>query len=251
MKKILLFVSIALFIKSPVVFAQVNTGREHLLMDFNWDFAFGHPYDTKKDFNNGSSYFSYITKAGYGDGAAAANFDSRSWRKVDLPHDWVVELPFDKEASLSHGFKAVGRNFPNTSVGWYRKKFEVPATDLGRHISIAFDGVYRNCIVWVNGQYLGTHPSGYLGFEYDISAYLNYGGENTIAVRVDATMEEGWFYEGAGIYRHVWLNKTDNLHVASYGTFVTSTIADNSATLQIATTVNNDAIAAGAFSISQ
>lgn len=251
MKKILLFVLVFLFAKSSIVSAQVPPGREHLLMDFGWDFAFGHSYDTKKDFNNGTGYFSYLTKAGFGDGAAAANFDSRSWRKLDLPHDWVVELPFDKEASLSHGFKAVGRNFPNASVGWYHKIFEVPATDLGRHISIAFDGVYRNCIVWVNGQYLGTHPSGYLGFEYDISAYLNYGGENNIAVRVDATLEEGWFYEGAGIYRHVWLNKTDDLHVAANGTFVTTSIGNNAATVQIETTVSNDAKSTNAFSITQ
>src|SRR4051812_7694440 len=95
--------------------------REHLLMDFGWRFAFGHPYDTKKDFNTGTGYFSYFAKASYGDGAAAANFDDRSWRKLNLPHDWAVEQPFDNAASVSHGSKAIGRNFPNTSVGWYRK----------------------------------------------------------------------------------------------------------------------------------
>ncbi len=213
--------------------------REHLLMDFDWRFAFGHPYDTKKDFNNGTGYFSYLTKASYGDGAAAAKFDDRSWRKLDLPHDWAVEQPFDIAASYSHGFKAIGRNFPNASVGWYRKTFIIPKTDEGKNISIAFDGVFRNSIVWVNGFYLGTEPSGYTGFEYNIAEYLNYGGENTIAVRVDATMEEGWFYEGAGIYRHVWLNKTSPLHIATDGTFVTPEVRNKAAEVHAQVTIIN------------
>jgi beta-galactosidase len=160
-------------------------------------------------------------------------------------------LPFDPKASLSHGFKAIGRNFPDASVGWYRKTFKVPASDLGRHISIAFDGVYRNSIVWVNGHYLGTEPSGYTGFEYDISEYLNYGGENVIAVRADATMEEGWFYEGAGIYRHVWLNKTNPLRVATNGTFVTTKVNNKAAEVSaIATMQNGDKISRN-FSVKQ
>ena len=111
---------------------SVKSGREHLLMDFGWRFAFGHPADAKKDFNNGTGYFSYFAKASYGDGAAAKDFDDRSWRKLDLPHDWAVELPFDSKASLSHGFKAIGRDFPETSVGWYRKTFQVPAEWKGK-----------------------------------------------------------------------------------------------------------------------
>lgn len=213
--------------------------REHLLMDFGWRFAFGHPFDAKKDFNNGTGYFSYFAKAGYGDGAAAANFDDRAWRKLDLPHDWAVEQPFSSNASFSHGFKAIGRNFPDASVGWYRKSFTIPQTDLGRRISIAFDGVFRNAIVWVNGHYLGTNESGYTGFQYDITDYLNYGGRNFIALRLDATMEEGWFYEGAGIYRHTWLNKTNPLHVAPDGTFVTTQLQNNNALVNAKTTVVN------------
>jgi beta-galactosidase len=211
-------------------------------MDFGWRFSFGHPYDTKKDFNNGTGYFSYLTKAAYGDGAAAANFDDRSWRKLDLPHDWAVEQRFDKAASFSHGFKAIGRNFPDASVGWYRKTFTIPQTDKSKHISIAFDGVFRNSIVWINGFYLGTEPSGYTGFEYNISEYLNYGGENKIAVRVDATMEEGWFYEGAGIYRHVWLNKTSPLHIATDGTFITTSVKNNLAEVNAEITLINESV---------
>src|SRR5215204_2486034 len=102
-----LFIYLLLCLTVSGSFSQLNSkGREHLLMDFGWRFAFGHPYDTKKDFSNGTSYFSYVTKAGYGDGAAAAKFDDRTWRILDLPHDWAVEQPFHKEASFSHGFKA-------------------------------------------------------------------------------------------------------------------------------------------------
>ncbi|MEO6455937.1 MAG: beta-galactosidase GalA [Ginsengibacter sp.] len=225
-----------------LISAQENNinKREHVQLDTGWLFAFGHPSDVKKDFGNGTGYFSYFAKAGYGDGAAAANFDDRAWRKLDLPHDWAVEQPFSSDASFSHGFKAIGRNFPNASVGWYRKSFFIPQTDLGRRISIQFDGVFRNSIVWVNGHYLGTHESGYTGFQYDITDYLNYAGNNVIAVRVDATMEEGWFYEGAGIYRHVWLNKTNPLHVATNGTFIASAVNGNNAAITAKTEVAND-----------
>jgi len=214
--------------------------REHIKIDSGWRFALGHAYNPALDFYNGTGSFSYFAKTGYGDGAASPDFDDRSWRKISLPHDWAEELPFDPRGTTSHGYKAIGRNFPENSVGWYRKTFTIPATDLGKHISIAFDGVMRNSIVWINGHYLGTEVGGYNSFEYNIGEYLNYGGENVIAVRADATMEEGWFYEGAGIYRHVWLNKTDQLHVATNGTFVTTNINTSSAKVNVQTTVDNN-----------
>ena len=235
----LLFFSIAFSTAFTQSADNVST-REHLLMDFDWRFAFGHPYDSKKDFNTGTGYFSYLAKASYGDGATAKSFDDRAWRKIDLPHDWAVEQPSSNRASTSHGFNAIGRNFPGTSIGWYRKTFTIPAADLGKYISILFDGVYRNSMVWVNGFYLGTHASGYTSFEYNITDYLNYGGENTIAVRANATMEEGWFYEGAGIYRHVWLNKTSPLHVKTNGTFVTTQLQNNTAEITAKATLINE-----------
>lgn len=227
------------------------TPRERLLMDFGWRFALGHSYDTREDFDNGSGYFSYFAKAGYGDGAASENFDDRSWRILDLPHDWCVELPFDSIGGHSHGYKAIGRDFPQNSVGWYRKKFFIPESDLGKRISIEFDGVHRNSIVWVNGFYLGTELSGYTNFSYDMTDYLKYGEDNTIAVRVDATMEEGWFYEGAGIYRHVWLAKTSPLHVARYGTFITTDLKDNSAGITCRTTIVNESNEKSIFDIEE
>jgi len=220
---------------------QSQVQRERLPMDHDWRFAFGHPYDVQKDFGTGTAYFSYLAKAGSGDGAAAAGFDDRAWRRLDLPHDWAVEQQFSPNASFSHGFKAIGRAFPERSVGWYRKTFTIPTTDLGKRVSIVFDGVFRNSIVWVNGHYLGTEQSGYSSFRYDITDVLNYGGDNVIAVRVDATMEEGWFYEGAGIYRHVWLTKTAPVHVAANGTFVTSQVKGLNAVVSVKTEVMNEA----------
>lgn len=225
--------------------------REHLLMDTNWQFAFGHPFDKKKDYHHATAYFSYITKTGNGDGPAAKDFDDRPWRTLSLPHDWAVEQEFSGDASHSHGYKTVGRQFPETSVGWYRKTFTIPASDVAKKISIQFDGIHRDAKIWINGFYLGNESSGYYDINYDLTPYLNYGGENVIAVRVDVTLEEGWFYEGAGIYRHVWLNKTSPLHVAYNGTFVTSEIKENKAKLTVQTNVENDFYNEKNFNITQ
>ena len=194
-------------------------------MDSGWRFALGHATDQHKDFDYATLLFSFA-KAGYGDGPVSPKFDDRTWRTLDLPHDWAVELPFDAKGDGNHGFKAIGRYFPENSVGWYRKTFTIPKEDFGRRIGIEFDGVFRDSVVWVNGFYLGTERSGYSGFHYDMTNYLNYGGANVLVVRVNATLGEGWFYEGAGIYRHVWLTKAETLHVAHDGTFVASTVED-------------------------
>ncbi|HSH95438.1 MAG TPA: beta-galactosidase GalA, partial [Roseimicrobium sp.] len=118
-------------------------------------------------------------------------------------------------------------------------------------IALDFDGVFRDSQVWVNGFYLGRESSGYNSFGYDVSDYLNYGGRNTVAVRVDASLEEGWFYEGAGIYRHVWLTKTSPVHVARSGTFVTTEVSGHKASVSIRTTVQNDADTQARFEIDQ
>lgn len=225
--------------------------REHLLMDKNWKFAYGHPFNEREDYHHGTAYFSYITKTGNGDGPAAKDFDDRPWRILNLPHDWAVEQEFSENASHSHGYKTIGQQFPETSVGWYRKTFTIPLSDLSKKISIQFDGIHRDSKVWINGFYLGNESSGYYDINYDITPYLNYGGENVIAVRVDVTMEEGWFYEGAGIYRHVWLNKTSPLHVAYNGTFVTSEVKEDTAELTIETNVANDFYTDKTFNIYQ
>jgi beta-galactosidase len=243
----------ALLLGALSAFAGTNLPHEKLLMDLGWRFAFGNETGPAKDFDPtpASEMFNYLTKSGNARGAAKPDFDDSGWRKLDLPHDWAVEAPFDERGSGSHGYKAIGKNFPERSVGWYRKSFSIPASDLGRRISVDFDGVFRDSQVWVNGFYLGREASGYSSFSYDISDYLNYGGTNVIAVRVDATLEEGWFYEGAGIYRHVWLTKTSPLHVARWGTFVTTDVKRHSADVTTRVTINNDQPTNAAFEIRQ
>ena len=221
MKKISLLCFI-LIISSNFLWAN-----QRISFDKDWKFAFGHT-DPQKDFGNGTEYFNYLTKAAsiHNQGPYSPKFDPAKWEAewidVQLPHDWVVDLPFDSLASHSHGYKTVGYKYPQNSVGWYRKSFHMPQEDLGKHISIQFDGIFRDSKIWVNGFYLGGEPSGYATQVYDISEYLNYGGDNIITVRADASLEEGWFYEGAGIYRHVWLDKSDPLHISPFGTFIYS-----------------------------
>jgi len=218
-----------------------SSSRQRLLMDMGWQFAFGNATDPSKDFDpSPGGNNNYFAKAGNSVGAAATDFDDRAWRTVNLPHDWAVELPFDSKGAASHGSKAIGKAFPQNSVGWYRKSFSIPNSDLGKKISLEFDGVFRDSQVWVNGFYLGQESSGYASFSYDITDYLNYGGNNVIAVRVDATLEEGWFYEGAGIYRHVWLTKTAPLHVAHWGTFVSTEVTNDTGIVTAWVTIAND-----------
>lgn len=240
-----------IFLISIGTFAQNKSDRELILIDKDWRFSLGHLYDTQKDFGHAEGYFSYLAKTGFGDGPAATGFDDRAWRKIDLPHDWAVEQPFSEKASYSHGFKAAGKGFPDKSIGWYRKKINISQSDKGKIISLKFDGVFRNSKVFFNGYFLGTEESGYNGFEYDVTAYVNYGGENTIVVRADASMEEGWFYEGAGIYRHVYIKKTNPLHVSQNGTYVTSEIQNDNAEVTVETTIENKGNYKGSIEILQ
>ena len=233
--------------------ASAQSMRERILLNESWQFAFGDASSPAKDFGCGTEYFNYLTKAAsiHNEGPYSPKFDASDWKSVDLPHDWVVDLPYAAEASHSHGYKTVGYKYPQTSVGWYRKTITIPAKDYGKHLWLQFDGIFRDARVWVNGFYLGHEPSGYATQVYDITEYLNYGGENIICIRADATLEEGWFYEGAGIYRHVWLNKASKVNVAPFGTFVYSEFAVpyslrgeaapdlSAASLHIETTVQN------------
>ena len=205
-------------------YCPASDARQRSVQRFNdgWKFALGNASDPAKDFGCGTEYFNYLTKAAsiHNAGPYSMDFKDSLWQEVTLPHDWVVDLPFAPEASHSHGYKTVGWKYPETSVGWYRKEFFVPEEDDGSRIVLRFDGIFRDSRVWVNGFYCGGEPSGYLGQEYEISDYLDYGGRNVVCVRADASLEEGWFYEGAGIYRNVWLEKTAPLHVA--GVFASS-----------------------------
>ncbi len=227
--------------------------REKTPLDEGWRFSFGNASDPAKDFGCGTEYFNYLTKAAslHNEGPYSPAFNDSAWTEVRVPHDWVAALPYDGNASHSHGYKTVGYKYPETSVGWYRKTLEIPESDLGRHISLEFDGIFRDARVWFNGIFMGTEPSGYATQVYDITDYVNYGGKNVICVRADATLEEGWFYEGAGIYRDAWLLKDAELHVAPFGTFVWSELSDdlNSAVVTVETEVENSSLSAKGFTL--
>lgn len=220
--------------------------RETIRLDDGWKFAFGNAADPKKDFGCGTEYFNYLTKANsiHNEGPYVANFNDSTWQEVKVPHDWVSILPYADVASHSHGYKTVGYKYPETSVGWYRKTINIPACDLGKHIALQFDGIFRNARVWFNGFYMGTEPSGYATQVYDVTEYVNYGGDNLICVRADATLEEGWFYEGAGIYRDAWLMKSAAVGVAPFGTFVYADLKQpyDKVTIYVETEVNNHSL---------
>ncbi|MGD0292676.1 MAG: beta-galactosidase GalA [Terracidiphilus sp.] len=221
--------------------------RQRLLFDFDWKFQFGHGTDPARDLGLGVGQEDF---AKTGDFAfAKAGFDDSKWRALNLPHDWAVELPFVRDEALnSHGYKPLGRRYPETSVGWYRREFEIPASDLGRRVTVEFDGAFRDVLVFVNGCFIGRNNNGYAPFRFDLTDFLSYGQKNYIVARVDASYGDGWFYEGAGIYRHVWLTKTDALHLGQWestvrtviGASATSRTQSTFATLTLGTVVVNE-----------
>lgn len=206
--------------------------REKLLMDAGWKFHLGdvappeiHPLVIIEVY--------LATKSLRGRGAAAYEYDDRNWRTVDLPHDYVIEgTPSSKESSAGGSLKR--------ETGWYRRYFQLDPSDRGKRLTLEFEGVCTHCAVWVNGHLMQRHFGGYNGFEIDITDIAKYGDErNVVAVRVDTGEFEGWWYEGGGIYRHVWLNKMDPLHVGRYGTYIISEDKGTHWENQVDTTISN------------
>lgn len=182
------------------------------LINYNWRFALGEQAN-----------------------ASNASFDDKNWRVLNLPHDWSIEGAYDKEAPAGGS----GGYLP-TGIGWYRKYFQVNQNDLSKTILIEFGGVYMNSEVWINGASLGKHPYGYTGFQYDLSAYVR-AGENVISVRVDNSLQPNTrWYTGSGIYRNVWLIKTNRLHLAHWGVSIsTPNVSPESATVTVKTIIEN------------
>jgi len=173
---------------------------------------------------------------GKGEGAEIADFDDSKWRTLNVPHDWSIELPYDPKML---GGSSVA--YLPGGIGWYRKAFTLPKSDLGKEIVIDFDGVYMDSQVWINGHLLGRRPNGYVGFRYVITPYLKYGAEtNHIAVRVNVEPNGSRWYPGAGIYRRVWLTKINPVHVAHWGTHITTPeVSPEKATVRLRTEVEN------------
>ncbi len=188
--------AIFVLISLIIFYSSQLESREKNKLDFNWKFNLGNIL-----------------------GAENLHYDDSGWRTIDLPHDWSIEGNFDQSnpTDWNGGYLPAG-------VGWYRKHLNLPETQKDKKVFIEFEGVYCNSDVWINGHHLGNHPYGYTSFFYDITPYLNYGNqENVIAVRVDNSAQpNSRWYSGSGIYRHVWLITTDKLHVAHWGTYVTT-----------------------------
>ena len=238
MYRIFIFFALAIF--------NISAAQAQTTTSFNdgWKFHFGNAADASKDFNYSISAIFHKAKV-ESKTPIHNNFNDSAWEAVTLPHDWAVALPFVKSDNFDvaqHGYKPVGGLFPTTSIGWYRKIFIVAKADSGQRIKIQFDGVFRDANFWVNGFYLGNNKSGYIGETYDITDFLNYDTENTFTVRVDATQFEGWFYEGAGIYRNVWLKKFNNIHIAQDGIFTYSKLVGNKTTITNETEIINEGL---------
>ena len=246
-----------------IVTGEVKSPRQRIRFDTGWRFAFGHLNDVEKDFGYGGDLRTYAKQGIDATPVAKADYDDSQWRPVTLPHDWAVELPFvHKEPktplkpddhgavwdpAANHGYKPLGRDYPETSVGWYRKTFTLDAADKDKRISLEFDGVFRNAMVVINGYIVKRNDSGYTPFRVELNDFLNTDDKpNTVLVRVDASLGEGWFYEGAGIYRHVWLVKTNSVHIPQYGVCVR---AKTDGTVEVTTTVRNESDQARTVSV--
>jgi beta-galactosidase len=198
--------------------AVINKGQSEKLFDAGWRF-----------------YRGDIT------GAEMGNFDDSGWRILDLPHDWSIEdLPGTNSPFNPDAISQVSGGFTTGGTGWYRKSFKVPGEISSKQIVIQFDGVYMNPEVWINGESLGSHPCGYTSFWFDLTDKVNFGKTNVLAVKVRNEGINSRWYSGSGIYRHVWLKVLDPVHVAQWGTSIsTPEVNEDSSIVHIRTKVNN------------
>ncbi len=168
--------------------------------------------------------------------AAAPGFDDSGWRTLNLPHDWAIEGDFDE-----HNPSGTGGGALPGGIGWYRKSFTVSKKDKDQVFSIEFDGVYMNSSVYLNGHLLGTRPYGYISFSYDLTPYINWDKENVIAVKVDnSDQPNSRWYSGCGIFRDVRLVMVNQVHIAEWGTYVsTPTVSQDKALVKLSATIND------------
>ncbi len=193
--------------------AAAQAARRVFKMDFDWRFTLGDPPDAEKP-----------------------NLDDGRWRALDVPHDWSIEGPWDRSSPSGPqgGFAPIG-------IGWYRKHFRLPSDSAGKRVLLGFDGVFNHADVWVNGQKVGHNDNGYIGFECDLTPWVRPDRDNVIAVRADDLKQASRWYTGSGIYRHVWLTVTGPLHVAHWGTYITTPqVSDAQATVVLQTALRND-----------
>jgi beta-galactosidase len=215
----------------PPVASYATGVGDRLLFDDGWRFLRGDielPYPG----HHGETY--NYTKAGAATGAAGVKYDDSSWRLLDLPHDFIVEEPFDAHANDDQGAHPKG-------IGWYRKSFTLPESDRGKYIELQLDGIATNATVWFNGNVVRHNWSGYDSAYIDLTPFVHYGKEpNVVAVRVDSSVLQGWWYEGGGIYRHTWLVKRSPVHLITDGVYAhPRKQSDGSWLVPVEATLNN------------
>jgi len=206
--------------------------RQRFSLDKGWRFSKGDFTILPKDLSHNSVYG--FAKAGGASGVAAQNYADQDWEEINLPHDWQVSEDFDKEASPNHNYKKGG-------IGWYRIKFNLDEQDKKRKISLEFDGISGVSTIYVNGSKLKYNESGYNSFNVDISDMASYGNNpNIIAIGVDRTQWEGWWYEGAGIYRHAWLIKSPMVSVDYNGIWIKTKRVEEKFKVELEVIVSNE-----------
>jgi beta-galactosidase len=239
---------------APLACAQNITTRERLSFNADWRFKKDDPTGTEGRLAY-EKIKNWVTHTGnefaIDDGAikharpkenlgadvpyTQRSFDDRSWRKLNLPHDWAIEGPFRQEYPGETG------KLPWWGVGWYRKHFTVPANEKNKRFYLDIDGAMSYATVWLNGRFVGGWPYGYASFELDLTPFVEPGTENVIAIRLDNPPESSRWYPGGGIYRNVWLVKTSNIHIGHLGTYVTTNeVSQNSANVNLNATVDNN-----------
>jgi beta-galactosidase len=167
-----------------------------------------------------------------------STFDDKNWESVSVPHDWAIKQPFYEGNKPIVG-GGMGR-LPSHGVAWYRKKLNISTQDKGKSIYLDIDGAMSYAIVWLNGNLVGGWPYGYNSFRLDLTPYLNYGGENQLAIRLDNPNHSARWYPGGGLYRNVWLTKTSSTHVAHWGSYITTPkVSKSEATVKLALKIEN------------
>lgn len=242
--------TLLIFALSMCFFQYAQAQRSRISFDNDWQFHLGDiaiKQAVKASMQGGLTDAKVKRAEGeetiiaYTDRNKVAEYKPADWQNITLPHDWLVETAPVNDPNI--GSQPGCNGFHPTGTGFYRKEFDIPESDLGAKISIEFDGIFRNSTVWLNGQLLGHHSSGYTPSNYDLTDNLRYGkeGKNVLLVKVDATDYEGWWYEGCGIYRHTWLIKTDRTHIDRFGTYITTPkISMTSALINTETAILNE-----------
>ena len=253
--------ALAFALALPVFNAMAENLRVRESLDADWRFLKGDAADggTNLSYANARAWLLPLANpfttnkpavrpdGNFGDGISFAQpgFDDSGWRKLNLPHDFGIEGPFDQALPGGTG------KLPWSGVAWYRKHLDIPAVDAGRKIYLDVDGAMAYAEVWLNGHFVGGWPYGYASWRVELTPFLKFGGDNVVAIRLDNPPNSSRWYPGGGIYRNVWLEKTAPVHVTHWGTYVTTPqVSADAATVKIQASVDNDADADATVTVS-